>query len=68
MPPAADFRAFVLDQIDELDRLYDQADPHLVEESAAVFAAAAQAAGNMAARLGLAELHRRSLDFGAFAD
>lgn len=62
------FRAFLLERIDQLDRLYESCDPHLVVESAAVYAAAAHAAGDMAAKLGLADLHKASLEFQGMAE
>lgn len=63
-----DFREFILSTIDRFDRLYDSAPPEAVLETGRGYAVAADDAGNMAAKLGLPELYRRSLDFGEFAE
>jgi excisionase family DNA binding protein len=62
---AADFRAWLLARIDELDALYDR-DQH--EGTWERCAAIAAEAGNRAARLGFADLHQQSTRFGAMAD
>lgn len=61
-----DFREFVLDRLDQLDRLHDaDVDP---QKNTLAYAAAAATIGDMAARLGHADLYRRSLDFGPYAE
>jgi excisionase family DNA binding protein len=62
------FREFLLDRIDQLDQLYDSTPPHAVLEAGARYAKAADDAGNMAARLGFADLHQRSREFGQYAE
>jgi hypothetical protein len=52
--------------IDELDRLYENLDPH--EGIWLRCATIAHTAGDIAARLGLSDLHEKSMEFGAFAD
>jgi excisionase family DNA binding protein len=63
-----EFRDFLLSTIDRLDRRYDAAPPEAVLEAGRDYAVAAERAGNLAAKLGLADLYRRSLDFGEFAE
>jgi hypothetical protein len=63
-----EFRDFLLSTIDRLDRRYDAAPPEAVLEAGRDYAFAAERAGNLAAKLGLADLYRRSLDFGEFAE
>jgi excisionase family DNA binding protein len=60
-----EFRKWLAARIDELDRLYDC---EFHDGQAERCAAIAAEAGDKAARLGLADLHRRSLEFGALAD
>ena len=64
----SDFREFILSAIDRFDRLYESAPPEAVLETGRGYAVAAEEAGNMAAKLGLPQLYRRSLDFGEFAE
>jgi excisionase family DNA binding protein len=63
-----EFRDFLLSTIDRLDRRYAGAPPEAVLETGREYAIAAERAGNLAAKLGLADLYRRSLDFGEFAE
>jgi excisionase family DNA binding protein len=55
-----EFRAFILDKLDELDQLYATAAPEAVLETSATYANAAQEVGDLAARLGHPGLYSRS--------
>lgn len=67
-----DYRAWILAQLDRLEPRTSDTLPYeednLFLEAAACYAEAARQAGDRAARLGFPGLHRRSLDFGQYAE